>query len=379
MEFSEGSVTKDELDRFALKKGQVLLTKDSESWDDIAIPAYVTDNMPEVVCGYHLAIAEPFPDDLDGAYLAWLARTDVVNDQFKLAARGVTRFGLSQYALKNAELLVPPIREQRRIAEYLDEKTFEIDALIEKKRSLLDLLAEKRSAIITNAVTKGINPGAPTKDCGIDWLGRVPAHWEVVSFKWRCSVTSGQVDPTEDEYAQLPLVAPDFIASGTGRLFPTPSAEEQGAISGKYYFEAGTVLYSKIRPLLSKVCVAPTDGLCSADMYPIIPSDAINPKYLFYQLLSQHFTSFAVMESLRVAMPKVNRESLGRFPILIPPRDEQEQIIQLIDGMWKEIDGIRETIQEVIDRLEEYRSALITDAVTGKLKVPEAKRQGEAA
>jgi len=189
LSFMQGSATEDELDRFRLKEGQVLLTKDSESWEDIAVPAYVAETMPAVLCGYHLAIIEPEENQLDGQFVFWIAQSPVLNDQFKLSAKGVTRFGLSQHALKNASIKVPPLFYQQKTATFLDRKTAEIDTLIDKKRRLLDRLAEKRTALITRAVTKGLDPDVPMKDSGIEWLGEVPEHWEVTSFRWRCSIT----------------------------------------------------------------------------------------------------------------------------------------------------------------------------------------------
>lgn len=165
LEFMEGSATTEEIDRFKLKACQVILTKDSESWLDIGIPALVTEDMPNVICGYHLAVIDP-GTELCGAFLAWLCRAEPLNDQFKLGANGVTRFGLGQYPLKNAFIAVPPLETQRRIARFLDDKTARIDLLIEQMtgrsklvknqidgKSLCGLLLEYRGALITAAVT----------------------------------------------------------------------------------------------------------------------------------------------------------------------------------------------------------------------------------
>ena len=131
LHFAEGSATESEIERFQLKRDQVIITKDSEGWDDIGIPALVAEDMPEVLCGYHLSVFEP-GSELDGGFLAWLCRAEPLNDQFKLAAKGVTRFGLGQYPMKNAFIALPPLDLQRRIARFLDEKTARIDGLIEK-------------------------------------------------------------------------------------------------------------------------------------------------------------------------------------------------------------------------------------------------------
>ena len=177
--FMEATATKMEIEKFTLKAGQVLITKDSEGWDDIGIPALVAEDIPGTLCGYHLAIFTPDATQLHGGFLAWLCRADALNNQFKLSANGVTRFGLGQYAMKNAVVGFPALKTQERIAAFLDEKTAQIDALIEKKQELLNRLVEKRQAIITQAVTEDLRPEAPMKDSGIDWLGSIPKHWNI--------------------------------------------------------------------------------------------------------------------------------------------------------------------------------------------------------
>ncbi|MDD4347553.1 MAG: restriction endonuclease subunit S [Opitutales bacterium] len=270
--------------------------------------------------------------------------------------------------VKAAPLALPPLDTQRRIAAFLDEKTARIDGLIAKKRELLERLAEKRQALITQAVTKGLNPHAPMKPSGIDWIGGIPAHWDLVPFKWRCRVQSGQVDPKEESFALMPLVAPDHIESGTGRLFGVKSAEEQGAISGKYLCPAGAVLYSKIRPALRKVALHEGECLCSADMYAIDPGIYYNRYFLFYFLLTDAFTSYAELESMRVAMPKVNREALGAFPLPLPSLQEQKEIADYCSDVDQADKSSSETVSKSIELLTEYRSALITAAVTGQIE-----------
>ena len=170
MDFMEGTATEAEIERFQLRRGQVLITKDSEAWDDIGIPALVTEDMPRVLCGYHLSVLDPGPA-LDGRFLAWLCRAEPVNCQFKLATNGVTRFGLAQYPMKNVVIAVPPLGTQQRIAQFLDEKTGWIDGVVARiagrglglrgrdeflnssDRSLLGLLVEYRASLIAAAVT----------------------------------------------------------------------------------------------------------------------------------------------------------------------------------------------------------------------------------
>lgn len=180
LDFMDGSATAAEIEKFQLKCDQVIITKDSEGWDDIGIPALVTQDMPNVLCGYHLSVIEP-GSELDGGFLSWLCRSEPLNDQFKLGANGVTRYGLGQYPMKNAYIVLPPLETQRRIARFLDEKTAKIDSSIKrmmgdalgtkslrdlagsKNKSLCGLLLEYRTSLITAAVTGKLEAGSPAE------------------------------------------------------------------------------------------------------------------------------------------------------------------------------------------------------------------------
>lgn len=138
------------------------------------------------------------------------------------------------------------------------------------------------------------------------------------------SVVSGQVDPKDEGYSALPLIAPNHIESGTGRITMIESAIKQAAISGKYLFEPGAVVYSKIRPNLVKAAIAPCRGLCSADMYALMTKESLRNEYLLEILLSDHFTQFAVSGSMRTGIPKLNREHLVQYRCHVPDIETQD-------------------------------------------------------
>ncbi len=141
-------------------------------------------NHEGVLCGYHLTQVRPNPDQIDSKYLFRSFCARGINDQFRVAATGITRFGLGKYWIDNGLFPVPPIVEQRDIALFLDRETARIDVLIEKKQRQIELLQEKRIALISHAVTKGLNPKAKMKDSGIEWLGEIPEHWGAIRFKF---------------------------------------------------------------------------------------------------------------------------------------------------------------------------------------------------
>ena len=328
--------------------------------------ARVDEASPDLIASTGFCVVRP-SDDVNSGFLGWVAKSEPFVSEVVARSVGVSYPAVNASELVTIDMPLPPLDTQRRIARFLDEKTARIDGLIEKKRTLLDRLAEKRQALITRAVTKGLNPDAPMMPSGVDWLGDTPAHWSLVPFKWRCRVQSGQVDPQKPEYAEMMLIAPDHIESSTGRLHQVTSAEEQGAISGKYLCPEGAILYSKIRPALRKVALYGGECLCSADMYAIDSGRDLVREYLFYFLLTDAFTSYAELESLRVAMPKVNREALGVVPIPIPSLDEQGEIAQFCKGVDRDHNDATDKVRDSIARLEEYRSAQITTAVTGQL------------
>ena len=373
MPFMQGSATESEIERFGLKKGQVLLTKDSESWEDIAVPACVSETMPEVVCGYHLAVIEPVSGEVDGRFLSWLAQSPVLNDQFKLSAKGVTRFGLSQHALKNAVIDVPPLEYQLKVAAFLDRKTAEIDTLIAKKRRLLDRLAEKRTALITRAVTKGLNPDAPMKDSGIEWLGEIPAHWDVRSLRRVSSkVRTGSTPPSTgadyfcDEGIDwyTPGDISDDIALGRATKRLSADAVDDGVCR---LFPSNSILIVGIGATLGKIAVATREFSANQQINVVLTIPIVDHRYLAYYLYSRR--AELKMMSAASTLGIINQERTKQFPCPIPPLQEQREIAEYCRGKIAETADTEWKIDVAVERLKEYRSALITNAVTGQIKV----------
>src|SRR5208337_3103487 len=141
-------------------------------------------------------------------------------------------------------------------------------------------------------------------------VGVIPADWQLRPMLTAVRVASGQVDPKIEPYRSMILVAPDHIESGSGRLLKKETARDQRAISGKYVFAAGDIVYSKIRPYLRKAILANFEGLSSADMYPLRPSPDVSAGFIFAVLLAHHFSKYAESVSVRSGMPKINRVEL---------------------------------------------------------------------
>ena len=302
----------------------------------------------------------------DRNYLAYCLGSAATN----LKGYGVSIESLNFENWKTLSFAHPLKQDQVRIANFLDRETAKIDTLIEKQQQLIKLLKEKRQAVISHAVTKGLNPDAPMKDSDIEWLGEVPAHWEIKKFSHCARIRNGQIDPTKAPYMDYILIAPNHIESETGRVLFTESALEQGADSGKYLCKKGEVIYSKIRPALAKACLSPSDEtICSADMYPISGIKGMTNQFLLWTLLSNWFTSLVILESDRVAMPKINREKLAEVRLPLPPEREQQEICSEIQKRLSKIDSLLSKADTSIRLANERRTALISAAVTGKIDV----------
>ena len=215
------------------------------------------------------------------------------------------------------------------------------------------------------AQAERFRPYPQYRDSGLDWLGEIPAHWEVKKWRYCCHVSEGQIAPDDEQFRERVLIAPNHIESGTGRLLHLETAREQGAISGKYLVGPGDIVYSKIRPALNKVCIATGDWLCSADMYPVsITESRLQTKFLLYFMLSAPYVQLMVDQSMRVAMPKVNRDKLAACPLLVPDPAEQRAIADFLDRETAKIDALVARKERLIELLQEKRTALITRAVT---------------
>lgn len=349
LEFMQASATEAEIKKFKVDIGDVIVTKDSETPDDIAVPACIAEEVEGLVCGYHLTQIKPI--NLHGPYLFRLFQSRGFNAQFVVSANGVTRFGLPQHAIANAFTPIPPLEEQQTIARFLDFKTAQIDALIAKKKSLLDKLAEKRTALISHAVTKGLDLSVPMKDSGVAWLGKVPVHWQVLQLKFAVTFQRGHDLPADARTeGEVPLVS----SSGISSSHDAAIAKGPGIVTGRY----GTIgKFTYVEP----------------DYWPLnttlysIDTHGNNVKYLWFMmhLLSDLF----VMESKKGAVPGVDRNDLHPVLTAVPPKSEQDAIVERLEKATSKLDRQAEQIAKVIDRLQEYRSALITNAVTGKIDV----------
>jgi len=378
MNLMETTATHDEIKKFHLIAGDVVITKDSEEWNDIAISSLVIKTAPNLVCGYHLAMIRPKKEMIVGQYLLRQFQSSAINHQFQIAATGVTRYGLPKNAIGEAIIPLPPLSEQHAIAAFLDHETGHIDALIAKKKKLLSLLAEQRTALISRAVTKGLNPSVKLKPSGVEWLGDMPEHWENTRLRRIISLLRNGTPSTQfdEESGMLPVTRIETISKGIID-FEKIGYVENFDRSHDYLLSKGDILLSHINSLSMIGNAALYDDnralYSGMNLLRISPSKNTNSKWLWYFIRNDGFKKTLSSR----AKPAINQASLTtnqirEMPIILPPLPEQQAIAAFLDRETAKIDTLSAKVLTAIERLKEYRTALISAAVTGKIDVREA-------
>ena len=283
----------------------------------------------------------------DYFYYAILAANPVL----QAAGKGTTFLELSTGALGQSVFPLPTFDEQRAIAGFLDRETARLDKLVGKKRELIERLKEKRTALISRTVTRGLSPNVKLKPSSIEWLGDVPEHWEVKQLKWAVMFQRGHDLPADArEGGPIPLVT----SAGISSTHSQAAAKAPGIVTGRY----GTIgeFY-----------------LIEEDYWPLnttlytISLRGNQPRFLRYML--SHLSPLFLLNAVKSAVPGVDRNDIHPTKTAVPPVPEQHAIADFLDRETAKIDKMIEKVEAAIEKLQEYRTALITAAVTGKIDV----------
>jgi type I restriction enzyme S subunit len=271
----------------------------------------------------------------------------------------------------------PSYEEQTQIARFLDHETARIDALIAEQERLIELLKEKRQAVISHAVTKGLDPTAPMKDSGVEWLGEVPEHWGIGCIKYLSTCISKGTTPTtigaEFQDNGIRFLKAENIDSGKVTSFPEFYIDENAhEILKRSALAASDVLVVIAGATTGKSAIMPSDILpanTNQAVSFIRLSDSRYAKFVHLWLSTESIQQSIILNSVQSAQPNLSMEDLGNLPIVIPPAKE---VRELTTRIYQMIQGCDQLIQEAMiamDLLQERRSALISAAVTGKIDV----------
>lgn len=293
-------------------------------------------------------------------YFHYVFRNRVFSQEFYKYGNGIVAdlWSTKDYGLKRISVPLPPKETQEKIVEFLDEKTEAADAVIAGKKRLIGLLKEKRSSIITHAVTKGLDPNAPTKPSGIDWIGDIPAEWNMKKLKFILK----SIDKKGQSENRISL---ENIESWTGRYIETESEYQSGGVS----FNESDILFGKLRPYLAKVLLAKNRGEALGDILVFRPGIEMAPEYAQLMLLSKNVIDYISGSTYGTKMPRVDPDFVRSLPMIYPSTNEQRDIAAFVHKKAQEIDDIIATIERQIGLLKEYRASLIYRCVTGKISV----------
>lgn len=308
---------------------------------------------------------------------------------FELTSVGSTRDSINTDILRNFPIPIPPLPEQKAIADFLDCKAAQIDTLIEKKQRQIDLLQEQRTALINQAVTKGLNPDVPMKDSGVEWLGEVPSHWEVKRLRrYEVLVQTGpfgsQLHSSDYVPNGFPVVNPANMVNGI--IVPDESKQissEKRQELSQHILQKGDIVFARRGELGRAVLVSEKEEgwLCGTGSILIrFFETRLRSDYLSYYLQLPSLRDYFLSESVGSTMDNLNSQILLGMPLLEPPSNEQAEIVEYVSNVREKARQAIENISKEIGLLQEYRTALISEAVTGKVDVrtqePEKEYRG---
>ena len=366
--FMAASASEDERIRFGLRKGDVVITKDSEQWNDIGVPSLVEFEALDLVCGYHLAILRSRPG-LHGSFLHRALECNLIAAQFHVEANGVTRYGLSQGAIKGVAIPVPPLDEQAAIVRFLDHATHRLDKTIQAKRKTIALLNEQKQAIIHRAVTRGLDPNVPLKDSGIPWVGQIPAHWDVRRAKYLFREVDSRSISGEETHLSM---------SQKLGLVPSSMVKHRTLISASYaggkLCDVDDLVLNRLKAHLGVFARARDSGVISPDYTVLRKIRPMAVEYFEHVLRSPSCRGELKIRAkgLVEGFWRLYTDDFYDIRLPVPPYEEQASIVNGLHGATNEITTTMQRIEREIELLREYRTRLIADVVTGKLDVREA-------
>lgn len=311
---------------------------------------------------------------LNHAFAAYCLRASGFIKEVVARSVGVSYPAINASDLVNIPVPNMPLTEQLRIANFLDHETAKIDNLIEKQQQLIELLKEKRQAVISHAVTNGLNPDVPMKDSGVEWLGSIPKHWLCTKIKYVAILTPKKSSVNFKINNECTFIPMEKLKRNS--LVTDESKLIRDVISGYTYFEDDDLLLAKVTPCFENKNIAVARGLVnsigfgSTEIYVLRPTEKIRVNYLLYRLQEDNFIRAATGAMTGAGgLKRVPSDFLLNYPIAIPPKSEMDAIVDYLNAQEVHYDLMERNAKQAVQLLKERRTALISAAVTGKIDV----------
>ena len=308
-------------------------------------------------------------------YIYYCLNTNMFSEYVNLLSAGSAQPNISMGQILNFSIPYIPKEKQQAIADYLDGECARIDGIVTTQRQIIERLKEYKKSVITEAVTRGLNPDAPMKDSGIEWIGKIPEHWEISKLKYYSKYITDGTHTTPEYLADgVPFLSIKDISAGKLDFSNTKyiSQQQHEELSKHAPIEKGDILFTRIGTLGVSVIVE-TD--ITFDIFVSVgllkPKDNINTKYLNYVMNSEYYYQYIqlVKAGEGTSAAKFNLSDVSNSPIVCPPLSEQQAISDYLDRKCSEIDSIIEKRERMIELMTEYKKSLIYECVTGKKEI----------
>ncbi len=357
-----------------LREGDLLITKDG-TIGKIA----VVKNIPKIATlNSGVFLTRPLSNSYVPEFMYWILYSDVFKSFYDYNKSGSTIQHLYQNVFNEFKFPLPTIEEQITIANYLDQKTSQIDDLIAKKERLIQLLEEERTAIINQAVTKGLDPTVPIKDSGIDGLGLIPLNWKLMKFKMFAPIlTCGVASTPEyvDESVGVPFLSAQNVKNNRMRLdnYKHISTDLHNSLTKNRKPQNGDILVTRVGAGIGDACIVDCNFEFSVYVsltHIRVDESIVKNKFIMY-FFSTDYCKYLNSQGTVTGggVGNLNVNNVERYKVPIPPLEEQELIVDFITSKSTEIDKIVFKTQQEIELLKEYKTALISEVVTGKVDV----------
>jgi type I restriction enzyme S subunit len=355
-----------------VQKFDLFFLMSSETYQDLGKSCILVDDIDELYLNSFCKGFRVNRIDLNPLFLNYQLLGSIHKELISIEGRGFTRINLRQDRLNETPIFIPPLQEQYQIVQFLDEKTELIDRLISTKERKITLLKEQRISLVNQVITKGLNPNVKMKESGVDWIGDIPENWKVGKLKHICKENikslSNNTNPNyELDYIEISDVNSDGFIKNTTHYTFSESPSRCRRIVHK-----GDIILSTVRTYLRSIGLIENeviDLICSTGFSVLTPNLGIYSKHLFYMVRTEWFISMIISKSEGVSYPSIQSNKLMNNLILVVPKDEQIEIVEYLDSKTEEIDELVQLEQKKIDLLKEYRQSLISEVVTGKIKV----------
>ncbi len=326
-----------------------------------------------IYAGMNLLVLRPAAAKCSPLWLCWLVRSASFRCVVEsLAKPAINQASVSQSSINSITIAAPPLPEQTQIAAFLDRETAKIDELVAEQRRLMELLKEKRQAVISHAVTQGLNPHVPMKTSGIEWLGDVPEHWEISPLKYVATHNDEVLDEITAPDTEIVYVDISSVDGVNGIKTKETMLFSDAPSRARRRVRHGDVIVSTVRTYLKAIARIrdPEENLIASTGFAVIrPRGELTPDFLGHLLFASYFIEQVIARSTGVSYPAINASALVAIPVTVPPPDEQTKIAAFLDRETAKYDTLTAEAQHAIDLLQERRTALISAAVTGQIDV----------